>query len=491
MARFRNDPYGFVIFNWPWGQEGTELEHESGPEEWQRDWLLDLGKKCEENAFDGKTPVDPVRMATVSGHGIGKTALTCWVILWVMSTRPKCNVTVTASNLPQLQHKTWAQLAKWKRLALNGDWFEYSNSRGNLSLRAKAHEEEWFTIGITCKEENSEAFQGQHAPTSSSVYIFDEASAVPDIIWEAAEGGLTDGEPMFFVFGNPTRNVGAFADCFGKNRHRWIRRQIDSRTVSRGNKKLFEEWIEDYGEDSDWVRVRVRGVFPRAGSSQFIGNDIVALAKGRVVHPSAYTWSPKLIGVDVAREGDDQSVIIRRQGLMVQGIRKLRLDDLMVLASHIVREIEDYDPDAVFLDAVGVGAGVLDRLRQLGKVVVPVKASEKATKPGYYNMRAQMWGDMREWLKNGGCIPDDPDLERELISQEYGFSHNELIQLVGKKEMKNMGVPSPDIADALSFTFAYPVSRDDAIMAFRRVVADNKDWDPVPLAGRWKDPLRR
>lgn len=489
VARYKNDPLSFVLWNWPWGKKGTELEHETGPEPWQADVLTSLGEKCRANAFNGHAPVPPIREATSSGHGIGKSALVCWIIHWIMSTRPYCNVTVTASTLPQLKDKTWKELHKWHRLAFNGDWFVYSSARGNMSFRAKGYEDEWFAVAQTCKEDNSEAFQGQHQPNSTSAYILDEASAVPDKIWEAAEGGLTDGEPMLIAFGNPTRNTGAFADCFGKYKHRWTTRQIDARNVSRGNKQLFNEWIEDYGEDSDFVRIRVKGVFPRAGATQFIPTDVVQRAIGNVLPVSAYAWAPKILGVDVARLGGDMSVVVRRQGLMCSGLRDFA-GNTMMLVDIVIAEIEEFDPDAVFIDAVGVGGPVVDRLRQLGHNVIPVSGAEKSAQRMYFNKRAEMWGAMREWLQTGGSIPKHEALERQLIQQEYGLSERELIQLVGKKEMKNMGCESPDYADALSFTFAYPVSIDDAVEAFKRVVRDNREWDAVPLMQHLWDPIR-
>ena len=187
-------------FDWGYG----ELEGFDGPDEWQREQLEEVGRLCRENRFDGVTPVEPQRHSTASGHGIGKSAETSWIILWIMSTRPFAKGIVTANTSDQLRTKTWGELGKWKSRCIVGHWFEYNNGRGSMSIYHKSWPESWRADAQTCREENSEAFAGLHAANSTPFYIFDEASAVPDKIWEVAEGGLTDGEPMFFVFGNPT-----------------------------------------------------------------------------------------------------------------------------------------------------------------------------------------------------------------------------------------------------------------------------------------------
>lgn len=268
MGRFFYDPLGFVMYAFEWG--AGELDGFDGPDEWQKEFLTDWGEAIRTNNFDGVKPVEAYRCATSSGHGIGKSALTAWVILYIMSTRPFCKGVVTANTSEQLRTKTWGELGKWKKRCITGHWFEYNNGKGNMNIYHVDHMESWRCDGQTCREENSESFAGLHAANSSPFYIFDEASAVPDKIWEVAEGGLTDGEPFWFAFGNPTRNTGRFRECFRKFKHRWRRKQIDSRLAKMTNKELIEEWRNDYGEDSDFFKVRVRGLFPSASDLQFI-----------------------------------------------------------------------------------------------------------------------------------------------------------------------------------------------------------------------------
>ena len=220
IAECYADPLRFVRLAYPWGEPGP-LRDATGPDEWQIQFLNELGAEVRKRAFDGIHAVEPIRMAVASGHGIGKSTLVSWVVNWIMSTRPQAIGTITANTFVQLSSKTWASIQTWTKRCITSHWFAVTGER----IFYKSHKESWFASAQTCREENSEAFAGQHAATSTSFYVFDEASAVPDRIYEVAEGGLTDGEPMFFLFGNPTRNSGKFHKAvFGSERHRWNHR---------------------------------------------------------------------------------------------------------------------------------------------------------------------------------------------------------------------------------------------------------------------------
>ncbi|MGH9666217.1 MAG: terminase, partial [Bryobacteraceae bacterium] len=205
ISQFYADPFGFVRFAFPWREPGPLAEYD-GPDVWQREVLEEIGADIRARGFDGVRAVEALREAVASGHGIGKSALVAWLVCWIMSTRPGAIGTVTANTFIQLESKTWAQIKRWAKLCITSHWFVISVSR----MARIGAEDSWFCKPQTCKEENSEAFAGQHAASSTSFYIFDEASAIPDSIWQVAEGGLTDGEPMFFAFGNPTRSSGKF-----------------------------------------------------------------------------------------------------------------------------------------------------------------------------------------------------------------------------------------------------------------------------------------
>lgn len=459
MGRFFWDPLGFVLYAFEWGK--GELEGFDGPDEWQRDFLSGWGDAIRANGFDGVNPVKAYQVATSSGHGIGKSALTAWVILFIMSTRPFCKGVVTANTSEQLRTKTWGELGKWRKRCITGHWFEYNNGKGNMNMYHHLHPESWRVDGQTCREENSESFAGLHAANSSPFYIFDEASAVPDKIWEVAEGGLTDGEPFWFAFGNPTRNTGRFRECFRKFRHRWSTRQIDSRQAKMTNKAKIQEWVDDYGEDSDFVKVRVRGMFPSVSLKQFISTADVDSAFGRHLRKDQYEFAPVILTCDPAWEGDDELVIGKRQGLRFEVLATLPKNDNDILIANKIAQFEDlHKADAVFIDG-GYGTGIISAGRTMNRDWIIVWFGEKSLDPGYVNKRAEMWGLCRDWLKQGGSIPEDQVLYQDLIGPETVPRLDGKIQLESKADMKKRGVPSPNRADALVLSFAMPVVKRD------------------------------
>lgn len=389
------------------------------------------------------------RVAVASGHGIGKTAFIAWVIHWFMSTRPDPQVVVTANTKNQLDSKTWRELAKWNKLALNGSWFDHTATKFTL----KDSPDTWFTSAIPWTEHNSEAFAGTHE--KHVMVLFDEASNIPKTIWDVVEGAMTTDGAKWVALGNPTRNTGSFRECFGKFRHRWVTQQIDSRTAKMVDSKQVQQWIDDYGEDSDFVRVRVRGEFPRAGSNQFISGEFVDYCV--TYEALGFESLPKILAVDVARFGDDSSVICKRQGRKVHPLVKFKGLDTMQLASRVAEVIDEWNPAAVVIDGVGVGAGVYDRLVSLGyrNLLTELNGGSTPDDPKtYYNKRAEMWGVMRSALKVGVDIPDDRELKDDLIGPEYGFTAKQQIQLEKKEDMKARGLPSPDCGDALAMTYA-------------------------------------
>lgn len=454
MVEFYDDPLGYVMWVFPWKKPGTVLEHYSGPRPWQHEFLVEWGKRIKDNRFDGKHPAPPVQMARASGHGIGKSALTAWIIKFIMDTRPYAKGVVTANTSSQLTTKTWSELGKWHGISVTEHLFDYRNSRGGMSLKQIDSPETWRCDGLTCREENSESFAGQHSATSTSFYIFDEASAVPERIFEVAQGGLTDGEPMFFCFGNPTRNTGFFKNIFGLYKSRWDTGHIDSRDVEGTNLELFRTWIEDYGIDSDFVKMRVLGQFPNASVCQFIPGDIVAAARGKHLRPDQYNFAAVVIGVDVGYYGDDESTIWLRQGLMSKRLWSGREVEQTHVAGMTSGFVKEHNAAAVFVDA-GMGNGVIGRLRELGVTqTIPIWFGGKSNDPTYFNKRAEMWGKMKDWLKLGAAIPNDQDLCDDLIGPEYQIRLDGTTQLEKKSDMKKRGLDSPDDGDGLALTFA-------------------------------------
>ena len=267
LAAYYADPLGFVIIAYPWKQPGTELEHEQGPDENQKQFLIDLGKEVAGRAFNGTDPVMPILMTETSGHGTGKSVMGAWIADWILSTRPDSIGTVTAGTFTQLESRTWAAIQHWTKLCLTGHWFHIQARGVYHKLRPKT----WKIVAQTCKEENAQAFAGQHARTSSSWYLFDEASLIPDKVWTVAQGGLTDGQPMFFAWGQCERNTGRFYEInFGNKEHRWNHRTVDSRQSRFTNKALIAQDLTEYGAESDYVRVRRRPWLPRQKYIQWV-----------------------------------------------------------------------------------------------------------------------------------------------------------------------------------------------------------------------------
>ena len=463
VEALRQDPLGFVRWAFPWG-EGPLAGHD-GPEAWQADVLDEIGRQLRANARGEGS--GPVRIAVASGHGVGKSALVAWLLLWASATVPSTRGVVTANTETQLKTKTWVELGKWHALVTTHDFAELGAT--SLASRLPVPEGAGRIDVVPWAAHNAEAFAGLHNKGSRILVVFDEASAIADAIWETAEGALTDAgtEIVWIAFGNPTRTSGRFFECFHRFRARWHTQQVDSRAVSLTDRQQLARWVADYGEDSDFVRVRVRGQFPRAGSMQFIDSELVEHAMKRPVDPATHQLTPLVMGVDVARFGDDRSVIVLRRGLDARTwpMEKHQGLDLMTLAARVAERAAAEGVRAVFVDEGGIGAGVVDRLRQLGVPFVfgvhfggkPEAWDAEGAKPKYANKRAEMWGNMKAWLAQAS-LPDDADLRADLCGCEYGYDGSQAIQLEKKSDMKKRGLASPDIGDALALTFALPVT---------------------------------
>lgn len=463
MAGFTHDPEGFVLYAFPWGEPG-ELVDKDGPRKWQRKVLRHLGAQLRAGVALEAALREAIQIAVASGHGVGKSALVAWLILWAMSTHEDTRGVVTANTESQLRTKTWPEVHKWWRLSINRHWFCCAATA--IYSTDPDHEKNWRIDAVPWSEHNTEAFAGLHNEGKRILLIFDEASAIANKIWEVAGGALTDAgtEIIWCAFGNPTRNDGRFRECFGRLKHRWKCWQIDAREVEGINLAEAQKLVEDNGEDSDVVRIRVRGMFPRASEMQFIPTDWVAQAMKREARSN--TGDPLIMTMDVARGGDDFCVFAFRRGLDARTLKWVRVPgsearDSMRLAAVAVTLAQRHKPDAFFFDGTGVGGPVGDRIHQLGYSVIEIQFGGSSPDPKYANMRAYMWGQMREALKGGVAIPDDPDLEAQLAGPQYQHDKHDRLVLESKESMKKRGLSSPDDADALAMTYAYPVMPTD------------------------------
>ncbi len=449
LALLSKKPYEFVLYAFPWGEPGSVLEKSTGPDKWQIDILKALG--------DGLITIEEaIKIAVASGHGIGKSALVSWIILWAISTKVDTRGVVTANTDTQLRTKTWPELTKWFNLFIAKDFFKLTATA--IFSSDPDHEKTWRIDAIPWSKSNPEAFAGLHNAGKRILIIFDEASAIDDIIWEVMEGALSDEgtEIIWCAFGNPTRNVGRFRECFRRYRHRWINRQVDSSTVKQTNKAQIKKWVEDYGWDSDFVKVRVRGEFPSTSATQFISSALIDEARGKKINGLNFQFAPIIISLDSAWNGDE-IVIFMRQGLFSKMLATYRgLQDDFKLAGYLAQFEDQFNADAVFID-FGYGTGVASAGKTMGRNWTLVPFGGGSSKPGFKNKRAEMYGDIKEWLKAGGCLPDDPVLAEELASPEYEILLSGEVLLESKKDMQARGVPSPNRADALALTFAFPV----------------------------------
>lgn len=468
VSNFYADPLGFVLFSYPWGEPGP-LEHESGPDDNQREFLISLGKEVADRKFDGSEPVMPIKMAETSGHGTGKSAMGAWIADWILSTRPHSLGTITAGTYTQLETRTWAAIEHWTKLCITAHWFDIQAS----GVFHKRYPATWNITPQTCKEENAQSFAGQHARQSTSWYLFDEASEVPDKVAETAEGGMTDGEPMMFAWGQPVRNTGwFFRACFGSDSNRWNHRRVDSRTSRFTNKELISQWISDYGEDSDFVKVRVFGLPPSASELQYIDKGRVQEATKR--NAMALHDDPLVAGFDVSGGGKAWNVIRFRRGLdgkpadmpaiRIPGEHDPERSQRVGICAELLR---DRQPGkqlaAMFVDAA-FGSPIVARLRGLGFTnVYEVNFGGASPDSHCLNMRAYMWAKAKEWLLLGG-IQDDSQMptEKSLCAQlsvpGYHINNSGKLVIESKESITKRGESSPDDADAFCLTFAQTVA---------------------------------
>ena len=460
------NPLKYVMAAFPWEEEGM-LQAHSGPDTWQTRLLEMIGEVL-------TSPDASPRFAVASGHGVGKTAMAAWLILWFIATRPHPQIVVTANTSTQLATKTWRELSKWLGFSVFADTFTWTATR----CYHKQAQSTWFAAAVPWRADRTEAFAGTHE--EHVLLLMDEASAIDDGIWETSEGMMTTPGSVWVAFGNPTRATGRFRECFpgGRFAHRWHHLRVDSRDAKMADKRLIDSWITDYGEDSDFVRVRVLGSFPKQAVGQFISEADLEAAELR--GPTVDALQPTIVGVDVARYGDDRSVIVVRQGSQIADIRIYREIDTVRLAGYVCEVANAYrstpgsqdsygmvtynsDEPLLAIDGVGLGAGVVDICKTRGYRVEDVMSGGKAQDPTRYeNLRAECWSTMREWVKARAAFDKRAawyqELRADLLAPEYAYDEKGRLQMERKQHMKDRGAVSPDLADALSFTFSVSVA---------------------------------
>ena len=471
-GQFTFDFPGLVDAMFPWGSPPFDMPPYDKPKKWRYEVLRQVSDHRRENHFRRLLGLDPVpfRLAIASGHGVGKSTLVAWLILCFMVTVPDVRGVVTANTAAQLETKTWPELGKWNGHSIFKHWFNWTATNLVYAPYPEDRRKNYMFNAATVSEENSEAFAGLHNVGSCAVVIFDEASGIPPILYEIADGVAAQSgtEFFFFAFGNPTRPDGPFFDCFYLHSKLFqVLLNLDNRDVEGTNLIAQEQIIEKYGAESDEVKVRVKGQFPSKSMDGFISESVIAAAQRREVFadPSA----PIIIGCDVARFGGDETCIRVRQGRNARTVHepiKIPYGRSTEVTRRLKELCDKLDADAIVIEGLDAGTGVIDQLAEAGYPVFEIHPNQRAEMHKRFgNLRAEMWAAFRDWLAGKGCIDSDPDLAGDLKNMRYrvetGEGQARGLLMEPKAKMRDRGLPSPDDGDSLALTFAVQINRRD------------------------------
>lgn len=451
------DPEAFIDRMYPWGVEGSPLQEYE-----QRTWQREVNRFIANAIREGERKI---WITIASGHGIGKSAEIAMLVHWAMLCH-HCRGTITANTKAQLETKTMPEMAKWTNLLFAKHWLDQRIT----SVRRRDGDEDWRMDALPWTKENPDAFGGLHNALGIVLVVFDEASNIHKVIYESIDGAMSDKDNLiiWIRFGNPLRNNGRFAEAFRKEPPKVgasLFRQIDSRDVEGTDHEFINELIRlNGGEDSDYAKSRWRGIFPDQSDWQLIDSKSVDRAM-RENAPRAAITDPVIAGIDFARGGGDNTTLRFRKGYDAKTFPsyswpKAVGKNSMVMAAILSEKLNAHGYDYVMADGGGIGGPIIDRLRQLGHAVLevlPGGAADRSEK--YANKRAEIWVRFRDWLDEGGAIPDDPELRQQIVQQEYGFSGDkDKIILHSKEAMREDGLKSPDDAEALIQTFGFEVA---------------------------------
>lgn len=462
--RMKDNPLFFVMWAFPWGEKGYRLENEKGPRAWQREELEKIAAhiKLQKERVKQGLPPEMYKLAIASGRGIGKSALISWLVIWMMATQPGSTTIISANTDTQISDITFGELGKWLSLSIVS--FLFTETQKNISpaewyaeaLRKdiKLNQTYYYASGKLWDEDNASSFAGVHSDIGMLV-IFDESSGIPTTIWDVTQGYFTDKTIYRFwlTFSNPRAGSGGFFDVCTKEELGWNVRHINSLDVPEMDHAPLEAIIAKYGSDSDEAAVEVYGQFPRQGDRQFISRAIVEEASRRTLERYD-SDEPLVMGVDIARFGQDSTVFCFRQGRDARSIpaQEFKGLDNMQIVDKLLQAIHTHNPAAIFIDS-GAGTGVIDRMKQLQYKVHEVIFGSMSGIPAYYDHRTEMWARLRDWLR-GGMIPNDRNIKDQLCNPEKELIGRETKEkLESKEKMKKRGIKSPDFGDALAITF--------------------------------------
>jgi phage terminase large subunit len=394
------------------------------------------------------------KMSVRSGHGTGKSTTSSWAMLWYVLLRFPNKVVVTAPTSGQLFDALFAELKRWINelppqlqvlLTVKSDRVELSAAPAEAFISAR-----------TSRAETPEALAGVHS--ENVLLVVDEASGVPEKVFEAAAGSMSGHSATTILLSNPTRSSGTFFESQTRLAGTWWTRRwscVESPLVSE---EFVDEMRARYGEDSNAFRIRVLGEFPMADDDTIIPFHLADSAIKRDIEIPEDT--KPIWGLDVARFGADKTALCKRYGNVVTEITSWQGLDLMQTVGRVMAEYEGLSPSMrpseILVDSIGVGGGVVDRLRELGAPVRGINVGEApAMGNTYMNLRAELWFKTKGWLEDRSCkLPNDDQLLAELTSIRYGFTPGGKMKAESKDDMRKRGLKSPDLADALCLTMA-------------------------------------
>ena len=437
LAKYRANPCSFVV-------EVLGVI----PDKWQAEAL--------------KAIINNDRISIRSGHGVGKSSLLSWVTLWFLCVQSGegCKVACTAPTAHQLHDVLWSELGKWYRQTPKW-WQDQLNLKGDR-LEVVGQEQECYAVARTSRRENPESLQGFHS--ANMLFLVDEASGVDQMVFETAQGAMSSAGAKTILTGNPTRTSGYFYDSFHSDRSRWHTIKVSCADSKNVDPSFIDEMAQKYGEESGVYQCRVLGEFANEKDDTVIPLSLIesAVARDVEVNPnSAVVW-----GLDCARMGSDRTALCKRKGNhILEPITFWQGKDLMQTCGLVVAEYKrlesfpDELPEEICVDSIGIGAGVVDRLAELGLPVRGVAVSERPSTDGktYMRLRDELWFRAREWFEQRDCrIPEgSEELVAELSVPTYAFTSVGKMQVESKDSMKKRGLRSPDLADAFCLTMAH------------------------------------
>lgn len=441
MARFYDDPLGFVLYAFDWGC--GDLEAWDGPDVWQRALLSELGERIR-----NRQPGEVIKIAVKTGKGPGKTAVEAWLILWLNSTRPHFAGIATANTGDQLDTKLWRELSLWWQRSIVKHWFQWTATR----FFQVDHKDTWGMDALKWSEHKPDAFGGLHNGGRGQAVIIDEGSAVAASIYDVVDSTMTDADSFIFVFGNPYQKRGRFYELFTRFAHRWSAITVDCRTAKAPNQSKIAADIEDWGLDSDYIRVNVLGEFPRQDADTLIPLPLIEAARTRTAE-GCERYRP-VWGLDVARYGDDRTALCVRRHRRVEKIESWRGLDTMQTAGRVKLAYDeaagDDKPSRIVVDVIGVGAGVVDRLRELGLPVRALNVAEMpAVKAKFHRLRDEMYWKGREWFESRAVECANHEIGAELGDVTFGYTSAGQIKLEPKEQIKERLGRSPDVGESL------------------------------------------